>query len=402
MMHPEHLVSKSLTIGSFVKLFKLVIIIAFVKYGCINKFEVACRSRGLIYNRDGKFIYKPARPNQGHIIVIDDRHRDQKAEAPSMSSESSYQPIQLISPRVFHPSTQLSSRDLLQNGLVRLVNLNELQSIARLQPSPSDPRAGALLARSPTIQVLPVLQVYQPPLSSRPNSNGYNYPQTGHSAGFSNEYEEPEQPLPSVDMHNYRSAPIQPPRIYEVDSPIGVYDQPPGIHPSPSASNYNDETLVKGARMGINRFNQNRKPRRASPGEQNIDQYEDLEPNRSDLYEGSGNLRIATLDGPPMVRRPSKGSIADATGMIPSASGITQVANPDPQHLNSRLKSASQVSERGTKPAKKNLIIKSKSPDAKKSITNQTGSNESFDSDIRNTEDSIYWKQFRDRFEILN
>lgn len=63
---------------SVVNLFKLVAIVAFIKYELISQQLVSCKPRegGLIYNKDGKFIYRAPKSRDGFIIVIDDRQRD--------------------------------------------------------------------------------------------------------------------------------------------------------------------------------------------------------------------------------------------------------------------------------------------------------------------------------------
>lgn len=57
---------------------------------------VLAKPKGLIYNRDGKFIYRSPKSRDGNIIIIEDRPQYNKQSA----SSSSYQPVQILSPRL--------------------------------------------------------------------------------------------------------------------------------------------------------------------------------------------------------------------------------------------------------------------------------------------------------------
>lgn len=135
--------------------------------------RVLARSKGLIYNRDGKFIYRPSRSNQGHIIVIDDRHKD---VAQRSTSESFYQPALQYA----------DQRYLTSGGTVIPANQVQLISLVDLQASANNDQARSLgynrvglypaqlgtggLASTPllaaqgsnTVQLLPLARLYSP------------------------------------------------------------------------------------------------------------------------------------------------------------------------------------------------------------------------------------------------
>lgn len=187
-----------------VNLFKLTIIIAFVNYELMvdqqaRSWLVEAKSRGLIYNKDGKFIYRPAKPNQGHIIVIDDRHRDDTKRDHSPPSqtpgsngnagaESIFQPVQVMSSRLFaaSPHTQLTPISIRgfplatssssttagtgqssQASFVQLASIDGqpsvLDHIQRNSGSPIQPVAASSNTATPTtLQVIPMVQLVEP------------------------------------------------------------------------------------------------------------------------------------------------------------------------------------------------------------------------------------------------
>lgn len=109
-------IKQKFAIPSLIHIFKLAIIITYIQYEVLHtNYQVLCRSRGVIYNKDGKFIYKPAKSSQGHIIVIEDRHPESSSRTSSPQQTSSpilaapaYQPIQLLSPRAYQPGAGIT------------------------------------------------------------------------------------------------------------------------------------------------------------------------------------------------------------------------------------------------------------------------------------------------------
>lgn len=76
---------------SIISMMKLVLIAVFVQQQLLleeRRYVVSARPLGIIYNKDGKFIYRPSRLHQGHIIVIDDNQKS-KSSASSSSGKSS-------------------------------------------------------------------------------------------------------------------------------------------------------------------------------------------------------------------------------------------------------------------------------------------------------------------------
>lgn len=71
---------------SRLRLLSLIVVVVIVLAECTGL--GAAKQRGLIYNKDGKFIYRPAKSHQGHIIVIDDRHRSQPDKPNSSDPEA--------------------------------------------------------------------------------------------------------------------------------------------------------------------------------------------------------------------------------------------------------------------------------------------------------------------------
>lgn len=163
----------------------------------------AVKLKGLIYNRDGKFIYRPPRANQAHIIVIDDRspkssneHQSNKTEVSKHSSgENSSNNNQDSSATQVNPALlqlfanqQLASKGLYASGNpFRLVNLNDVQSLGQQpqlkaqisarasQGQPVLPAAFMPHAGLGGIQMVPMIQfVPQPAIA------GMN-PRTGQS-----------------------------------------------------------------------------------------------------------------------------------------------------------------------------------------------------------------------------
>ena len=173
-----------------VNLFKILTLLALLQ--CVPIRQVACaRVKGLIYNRDGKFIYRPPRSNHAHIIVIDDRSpRDSQNQhnqngrggsevAAKSASDQPPTQIQLIAAAPAQVYPQAAS------GQIHLVGLADLQQqglgagatagatsgqfmpqiIAadpRTSSSARNPAGGHSSAATPprTIQVVPLIQLF--------------------------------------------------------------------------------------------------------------------------------------------------------------------------------------------------------------------------------------------------
>lgn len=188
-------IKQKFAIPSLIHIFKLAIIITYIQYEVLHtNYQVLCRSRGVIYNKDGKFIYKPAKSSQGHIIVIEDRHPESSSRTSSPQQTSSpilaapaYQPIQLLSPRAYQPGAGIEgapsalsatrTAGLYSNGQVQLINLNDLQgliappshsyqaNLARSASEVSSSNHYPLDSRLPPhqpIQIIPLIQLYHP------------------------------------------------------------------------------------------------------------------------------------------------------------------------------------------------------------------------------------------------
>lgn len=164
-------------------LYKLsVLLILVVNF---NQQVLAAKGKALIYNKDGKFIYRPAKANQGHIIVIDDRHHhhdkpDQQHRSSDPEMAQAYQPIQLITPTRFYHHQPAMGLATAATGFnqqpaavapVQFISLNELPSIShplagadsRFFRSTAAAATAAAAARSAgQIQVIPLVPVYSP------------------------------------------------------------------------------------------------------------------------------------------------------------------------------------------------------------------------------------------------
>lgn len=188
-----------------VNLFKLMVIIALVNYEFDLNRELSkqakggqyigaeAKSRGLIYNKDGKFIYRPAKANQGHIIVIDDRQKDnnnnnnEKRNNEQQSSshlptgaESLFQPVQLIAGSraaiIAGPSSHhqlghfpLRSHSLypfgfsnLPGALDQATAMNQRDIQQHQQEHQSIPASASQVSASSAIQMIPVIQFVDP------------------------------------------------------------------------------------------------------------------------------------------------------------------------------------------------------------------------------------------------
>lgn len=300
--------SISFIYSSIFKLFKLIAVVVFIKYQIYHVPVMAARTRGLIYNRDGKFIFRSPKSNQGDIIVIDDRHKDPRPATQMLDSsyakvsglESTYQPYHILSPRIHPdsstPTAALPLRGILtSSGHIQLISLNDFQpvvgppsvkalgsytgpinriplptstfhisnaspsSASNLQAYPSVP-----LPQQGTVQVLPVVQLYQPAASSaaiqsggtkligashllpsttsarllrydhvanQPNvspMNDYSADLSGHQQ-LQHEFMNPEQ-VQGMNQHQsghssiYHRSPH--PRVYEADALVEAYDSP--------------------------------------------------------------------------------------------------------------------------------------------------------------------------------
>lgn len=125
----------------------IVILALFIvgDYLSSSQLAQAVRIKGLIYNRDGKFIYRPSRANQAHIIVIDDRSpKVREGNEPSSKTESNNSTVpvnQEASPNQLNPLLlQLLGQQHLSQaaglktfhpggGQLQLINLNDLPSL---------------------------------------------------------------------------------------------------------------------------------------------------------------------------------------------------------------------------------------------------------------------------------
>lgn len=184
-----------IAILSLTHIFKLAIIITYIQYELQFNYQVLCRSRGVIYNKDGKFIYKPAKASQGHIIVIEDRHQETSSRSLSPQQTSSllspqvassaYQPIQLIGSRSYQQASGIEgagastspirAAGVYANGQIQLINLSDLQSLvapnhpshanlaSAASDSPNHYSMNSRLASQQPFQIIPLIQLYQPP-----------------------------------------------------------------------------------------------------------------------------------------------------------------------------------------------------------------------------------------------
>lgn len=188
---------KKSAILSLIHIFKLAIIITYIQFEVLqNNYQVVCRSRGVIYNKDGKFIYKPAKASQGHIIVIEDRHPESSRHnflpqqtTPSLLHHSvaapSSQPIQLVSARAYQHGGGIESASsmspvratgMYSNGQIQLINLNDLQGLVApshsahanfVRPASESSNHYQLESRflppqQQPVQILPMIQLYHP------------------------------------------------------------------------------------------------------------------------------------------------------------------------------------------------------------------------------------------------
>lgn len=184
LLHYQHYYTNPmLNSKRLVNLFKLMVIIAFVNYELMVNHKAArlaeAKSRGLIYNKDGKFIYRPAKSNQGHIIVIDDRHKDEKRDSSSAAgatngaAESMFQPVQIISSRLYAApnGAQLASIPVggfpfagsaaaASSGAAQLVQLNGAQSL--IEPTVSSSAYQRASPSSGSLQMIPMIQLVEP------------------------------------------------------------------------------------------------------------------------------------------------------------------------------------------------------------------------------------------------
>ena len=163
---------------------------------------LAGRFKSLIYNRDGKFIYRTPRSNQGHIIVIDDR--SPRAETATGANRSEQSPVgpqplnldgaalfgngaqqfQLINPQQLVPATSAAATSpptatvpiqlISLNGaqpanaahllaatnvrLGRIANGNAAASASPVATHSSPPAVQTLPGG--TVQVIPLIQLY--------------------------------------------------------------------------------------------------------------------------------------------------------------------------------------------------------------------------------------------------
>lgn len=210
----KEIISKKhkIAILSLTHIFKLAIIITYIQYELQFNYQALCRSRGVIYNKDGKFIYKPAKASQGHIIVIEDRHPETSSRnlSPQVASSApAYQPIQLIGSRAYQQAggaegaaasiSPVRTAGVYANGQIQLINLSDLQSLvvpqhashANLASAASDSphhySINSRLASQQPVQIIPLIQLYQPPkyplnsVAERPYSL-INVPTSGQAA----------------------------------------------------------------------------------------------------------------------------------------------------------------------------------------------------------------------------
>lgn len=175
-------------INSMIHILKLAVIVIFIQHEFLYQHQVYCRARGVIYNKDGKFIYKPAKASQGHIIVIEDRHPESSGRSQGASSMTSaaYQPIQLLNPRsIYQPGSGLEgaastlpvrAAAIYAGGQLQLINLNDLRGLtagsslhSSLNPSASSSSQhytldSRLASQHPQpVQIIPLIQLYQQP-----------------------------------------------------------------------------------------------------------------------------------------------------------------------------------------------------------------------------------------------
>lgn len=225
---------------STIKLFKWLVIVVFLKYQLCNQITSAeAKSRGLIYNKDGKFIYRPPKSNQGHIIVIDDRYRDSRPQPlPLVAADSSYarisgldstyQPIQILNPRVVGPdgSSTVPLRGLLASGTggqYQLINLADLQPLLGRALNPTASSASYASTSTSTNQRAPVaattFHISTPPATNQVSMQAYQTPSAAQASAV--------QVLPILQLYQAPSSAALPigsklgPSVPQTTSPNG-------------------------------------------------------------------------------------------------------------------------------------------------------------------------------------
>lgn len=388
-----------------INLFKLAFIVASMKYAMVDQQHVDARQRGFIYNKDGKFIYRPPKANQGHIIVIDDRPKERaqpvivepgQVAAPLISgAESAYPPIQMISPRIYRPGEAAGQLQVPIRGFypalasgqaIQLIALNDGQ-LPNQQPA----RASAQIdARNPvqagsspptvahaaeTIQLIPLIPVFQTPVGGLPVAMHQRFEPAVHpglAPAFDNgpDHADPYGSPGRGGAQN--NAPK--PRGYEADH---LYDNPMDQEYNPSSSVFFDAPPPPSFQRANRDRNMDSKPRGFSSM---IQDYEHLD----DIYDvqGRSSKRKNPNDGPGLA------SLASFNQM---------------QHyrtLDSKVKSGADPTGKQTRHARKksspNKEWKSTKPqDGIANQANPGDNNEQF------SKNSQYWRQFKDQYDMV-
>lgn len=389
-----------------INLFKLAVIVASMKCVIINQQQVDARQRGFIYNKDGKFIYRPPKANQGHIIVIDDRPKERaqpvivepgQVAAPLVSgAESAYPPIQIISPRIYRPGEAAGQLQVPIRGYypalaggqaIQLIALSDAQAPSQQAsrgPAQTEVRNPVQAGSSPpiihhageTIQLIPLVPIFQAPVRGVPLAVHQRFEPAVHpgpAAAFDSGPDQADQ-YGSPGGGVAQSNPAKP-RGYEADH---LYDNPMDQDYNPSSSVFFDAPPPPSFQRANRDRSMDNKPRGFASM---IQDYEHLD----DIYDvqGRSGKRKTVKDGP----------------------GLASLASYNQlQHyrtLDSKVKSGLESTGKQTRHSRKKSSTSNKdwkSTKLQDGIANQANYADNNDQFIKNSQ---YWRQFKDQYDMI-
>lgn len=397
-----------------------------------HHYQALAKPRGLIYNRDGKFIFKPPKSDQGHIIVIEDRYRNNIRDKERDTSASEQLPdthsTQLMGPRFMTNGQRPTGPYPPPGAAIQLINIDPRQMV---QPGPQHQHPPAFLHHPSSLmqaqaaslrvipgsfQMVPVVQVLHPaPLTKPPLSYG---DQGGQAIDYELNAEQQvaqSYGLPSQQHYNQAQS-YGPPTRASYRPMVGI-DQHYGYDTNefqPDSSNMNlfDEQMSRPEpppppkQMDTQSYRQHPSQRRrsSSPMSPVHDLYrlEDTDTAQMDLNDDFGRSRGMG---------PLPGQVGPSNYELMKQLEPIGVAPPTQEPPISRTKK--QVKKNATGRSKPFLseVLRLKAPSGGSDTLERSQANQ-FDENVtpgdvhiisqsKDPKSSQYWKQFKDQFDIM-